>query len=181
MPEKRESLPPAKILLVGTLGSGKTTVAEHLSDRTGIPYRSIDRYREEHGDGTVAGEYRAQTAFMEACSATRPAVIEFSGCGPHAGMAAVALRESGLPVSVIWLDAPEKICLERAERRSGQVPYPLPWGDVALSISSISCDLKKTWEWVWTSGRRFRTLHLPLNGGETAEEITDKVVAFVWE
>jgi deoxyadenosine/deoxycytidine kinase len=36
---------PRKILIIGTLGSGKTTVAQRLARDTGFPYASIDDCR----------------------------------------------------------------------------------------------------------------------------------------
>jgi ATP-dependent protease HslVU (ClpYQ) ATPase subunit len=50
------NIKPRKILLIGTLGSGKTTVAQRLAQDAGFPYASIDGCRIRYGDGTVEGE-----------------------------------------------------------------------------------------------------------------------------
>ena len=55
---------PRKILLIGTLGSGKTTVAQRLARDTGFPYASIDGCRIRYGDGTVDGEERTWENFL---------------------------------------------------------------------------------------------------------------------
>ena len=55
---------PQKILLIGTLGSGKTTLAELLARDTGFPYASIDVCRIRYGDGTVSGEDSALDHFL---------------------------------------------------------------------------------------------------------------------
>jgi hypothetical protein len=77
---------PQKILLIGTMGSGKTTVAERLARDTGFLYASIDDCRVQYGDGTMAGEDLAWDHFLAICENPWPAVLEFSGCGPHAGV-----------------------------------------------------------------------------------------------
>ena len=70
---------PGKILIVGTMGSGKTMVAERLARETGSRYASIDACRVRYGDGTLAGEDAAWDHFLAACAAPTPAVLEFSG------------------------------------------------------------------------------------------------------
>lgn len=52
----RLGLSPQKILVIGTLGSGKTTLAKYLKRDTGFQYASIDECRIRFGDGTVSGE-----------------------------------------------------------------------------------------------------------------------------
>ncbi len=39
-----------KILIIGTLGTGKTTVALDLAKKTGYPYASIDKCRIQYSD-----------------------------------------------------------------------------------------------------------------------------------
>ena len=82
-PEDLKIKPP-KILLIGTLGSGKTTIAQRLARDTGLPYESIDDCRIRYGDGTVDGEDRAWENFLAACREPAPGILEFSGMGPHA-------------------------------------------------------------------------------------------------
>jgi len=61
---KELEIKPQKVLLIGTLGSGKTTLAEYLARDTGFPYASIDGCRIRYGDGTVSGEDSAWDHFL---------------------------------------------------------------------------------------------------------------------
>src|SRR5665648_909450 len=103
-----------KILIIGTLGAGKTTFAEYISKRMGIPYIGIDDCRRQVGDGTFAGEYRAWTMFIDVCSAPEASILEFSGGGPHVYAVCSALVQSGMSIYVIWLDPALDVCIRRA-------------------------------------------------------------------
>ena len=77
--KEKLTIKPQKILIIGTLGSGKTTIAELLAQDTGFPYASIDDCRIRYGDGTISGEERAGDHFLALCSASTPGILEFSG------------------------------------------------------------------------------------------------------
>ena len=80
---ERLVISPRKILLIGTMGSGKTTLAEYLARDTGFPYASIDACRIRYSNSTVEGEDSAWDHFLELCSRPAPEILEFSGGGPH--------------------------------------------------------------------------------------------------
>jgi AAA+ superfamily predicted ATPase len=77
LPEEALEIKPRKILLIGTLGSNKTTIAQQLARDTGFPYESIDECRICHGDGTVDGEERAWEHFLAECRKPAPGILEF--------------------------------------------------------------------------------------------------------
>ncbi len=77
LPEEALEIKPRKILLIGTLGSNKTTIAQQLARDTGFPYESIDGCRIRYSDGTVEGEERAWEQFLAECRKPAPGILEF--------------------------------------------------------------------------------------------------------
>jgi len=165
---KKPATSPRKILLIGTLGSGKTTVAESLSRDTGFPYASIDECRIQYGDGTASGEDCAWDHFLEDCRRPEPGILEFSGGGPHAEVVRDNLLDSTMPVSVIWLVLPLDTCTARAMHREKNVPSPFPWGPVEFSVPAIHDSIEYSWHCIWGREQRFHPVRLEF-------EITDSV------
>lgn len=147
---KTPVIAPQKILLIGTLGSGKTTLAELLSRDTGFPYASIDESRIRFGDGTMSGEDCAWDHFLEDCSRPAPGILEFSGMGPHAEDVRNALIDSAMPVLVIWLVLPPDTCITRAMQRQKNIPAPYPWGSIESSVPAMHASIEFLWDAVWS-------------------------------
>ena len=144
------TISPWKILLIGTLGSGKTTLAELLVQDTGFPYASIDECRIHFGDGTASGEDCAWDHFLEMCGSSTPAILEFSGGGPHVDEVRKNLLYSTIPVSIIWLVLPTETCLTRALQRQKNIPAPFPWGPIEYSVPAIHNSIEFAWDSVWS-------------------------------
>jgi hypothetical protein len=147
---KKPVITPRKILLIGTLGSGKTTLAEHLAQDTGFPYASIDESRIRYGDGTVEGEDLAWDHFLEDCSRPAPGILEFSGMGPHAEEVRDNLIDSAIPVSVIWVVLPLETCITRALQRQKNIPAPYSWGPIEYSVPAIHDSIGFAWDSIWS-------------------------------
>lgn len=168
---KSPVITPRKILLIGTLGSGKTALAECLSKDTGFPYGSIDEYRIRYGDGTVAGEDCAWDHFLEDCSRPGPEILEFSGMGPHAEEVLNNLVDSAMPVSVIWLVLPLETCISRAMQRHKDIPYPFPFGPVEYSVPAIHNAIEFTWDTLWSREHRFHATRQEFGTMDSVEEM----------
>lgn len=119
-----ESGTRAKVLVLGNLGAGKTTLARPLAARLGWRFASIDDCRRAHGDGSPAGELRAWAAFVAQAEGAGSLVMEFSGVGPQLPLLRLALKASGHRLGVIWVDAPIGLCRERVRCRTEGPPYP---------------------------------------------------------
>src|SRR5665648_556650 len=165
-----------KILIIGTLGAGKTTFAEYISKRMGIPYIGIDDCRRQVGDGTFAGEYRAWTMFIDVCSTPAASILEFSGGGPHVCAVQDALVQSGMPVYVIWLDLALDICIQRAYSRTQEVPAPYVWGEISKSTPQIHREVERAWMNEWAMMPEIHLLRLEMLSEMTTEEQFDALM-----
>ncbi|NJD76235.1 MAG: hypothetical protein FIB08_03960 [Candidatus Methanoperedens sp.] len=159
-----------KILVIGTLGAGKTTFSKYISNRMGLPFTGIDDCRRRFGDGTFVGEYRAWTEFIKTCGMPGGTVLEFSGGGPHVFAVRGALLNSEMPIYVVWLDPPLNICIRRASARENDVPAPYEWGDVDHSTAQIYKEVERSWEREWTVSPNIHFLHLKMMNEKSLDE-----------
>lgn len=144
-----------KILIIGTLGVGKTTLAEALSQEMGYPYASIDDCRIRYSDGTNDGEDAAWHYFLIACRDPSSGILEFSGGGPHAYEVRDALLSSGITVIIIWIDIPHYLCIERASKQEIVIPAPFVWAEIDYSVPAIHSGIKIAWERIWSAEPEF--------------------------
>lgn len=159
---------PRKILFIGTLGSGKTTLAEYLARDTGFPYASIDDCRVRYSNSTVEGEDSAWDHFLEICGRPAPGILEFSGMGPHVGEVRENLLCSTIPVLVIWLVLPLDTCITRALQRQKDIPSPFPWGPVGYSVPAIHESIECAWDGVWSREPGFHAIRQEFSGTTSA-------------
>ena len=162
---------PKKILIVGTLGSGKTTIAELLARDTGFPYASIDGCRIRYGDGTVYGEERAWDHFLEICRRAAPGILEFCGMGPRVEEVRDNLLCSTVPVSVIWLVLPLETCITRALQRQKKIPSPYRWAPVEYSAPLIHDGIDIAWEIIWSGEPHFHATRQEFSGTTSVDEM----------
>jgi adenylate kinase family enzyme len=133
-----------RVLVIGSGGSGKTTFARRLAERTGLPLIHLDAlYWRPGWDPTPAEEWRAKVA--ELLRAERWIMD-----GNYGGTLDVRLEACD---TVIFLDVPRWLCLWRVvkrqlQHRRGVRPEMAP-----------GCPERLTWEfveWIWTYPARRR-------------------------
>src|SRR5919198_4318977 len=101
---------PPKIVVVGTSGSGKTTVARELARRLGVPHVELDALF--HGPSwveTPAEEFRRRVA---AATAGEGWVVD----GNYESKLGDLVL--GRADTVVWLDVPLRVALSRVTRRT---------------------------------------------------------------
>jgi adenylate kinase family enzyme len=133
-----------RVLLIGAGGSGKTTVARRLAQRTGLPLIHLDAlYWRPEWDPTPADEWRASVAALIRRDAW---IID----GNYGGTLDARLEACD---TVVFLDLPRLVCLWRVLKRQvfhrGRARPELPPG----------CRERLSWEflaWIWTYPSRRR-------------------------
>ncbi len=112
---REPGVPPAtvpRVLLVGMMGAGKTTVGRSLAQRFGWPYLDSDEeVRRRTGrtvpeifaaDGEAAFRAEEAATLAEACSSTHPVVVSVAGGAVLDPRNREVMTASGL---VVWLRA----------------------------------------------------------------------------
>jgi shikimate kinase len=118
-----------RILLVGLMGSGKTTIGRRLSARTGWPYLDNDQLVEEVSgraapdligtEGEAALHDVEVEAFERALAAPTPVIIGLAGWLVTDEGLRARIRAAG---TVVWLRADPAILLRRARAGKGRRP-----------------------------------------------------------
>jgi shikimate kinase len=138
-----------RILLVGMMGVGKSSVGEALAARLGWPYFDSDRQVEQATGKTIpeifardgeAAFRRAETEALEAAVSTAPAVVGVAGGAVLDAGNRERIRQSGL---VVWLRA----SIETLARRVGSgVGRPLLGDDPEAALQRLYPERRPLYE-----------------------------------
>ena len=134
---------PCRVILLGMMGSGKTTLGTYLAERTGWPYHDNDALlgratgrtaRELALESTQALRDAEAHALRLAMREPEPAIVAAAAGVVLDPALRGALAEAGI---VVWLHAPPDVLAERAERGPHR-----PWleGDAAAWIAEASVE-----------------------------------------
>lgn len=72
-----------KILIIGNIGSGKTTLGKKIQELTGYKFVQIDELREKYLNNSVSGEYYSLHKFIKEIEDYENLILEFTGVGCH--------------------------------------------------------------------------------------------------
>ena len=72
-----------KILIIGNIGSGKTTLGKEIHEITGFKFVQIDELREKYLNNSVSGEYYSLHKFLKEIEENENVILEFTGVGCH--------------------------------------------------------------------------------------------------
>jgi shikimate kinase len=162
-----------RVVLVGPMGAGKSTVAELLAARWGVPVRDTDRDVEAAAGKQIA-EIFVDDGEAHFRSLERNAVLE--ALRAHEGVLALGggavldpeVREALRGHTVVFLE----VGLSDAVRRVGLgVGRPLLLGNVRSRVKQLLDERLP----VYRSVAR----HTVLTDGRTPEEVADEVVALI--
>ena len=115
--------PTRSIVLIGMMGAGKSSVGRALEKRTGLPRIDIDELIVQRAGMAIAEIFSSQgedsfrdveSAVLEEIRADDPAIVVCGGGIVLRDRNIETLKEIG---TVVWLEAPVEVLLERATRR----------------------------------------------------------------
>ncbi len=115
-----------KLILIGNIGVGKTTIANLILERyKEAEFISIDKIRKKHGDGTIEMENYCKDKFIEAIDLTAKfQIIELTGVGILGERLFKLLSNYNRPILVFYLTAPLEVLLNRAKEKIWDTPFP---------------------------------------------------------
>lgn len=138
----RKHSPRRRILLIGNIGAGKSTLGGRLAADLTWPTVAIDDARRSCGDGSAAGEVAAWAYFLKLATIPTDTIVEFSGSGPVAPLLGQHFKQSGDDVLALWLTASVATCNQRVAARGHDVPYP----DFGVPINAVVSELHQRLE-----------------------------------
>ncbi len=95
-----------KILIIGNIGSGKTTLGKKIQEITGFKFVQIDDLREKYLRNAVSEEYYCLYQFVKQIEKNKDIILEFTGAGCHKFAIKKVLELSKLKAIII-------VCLTR--------------------------------------------------------------------
>jgi dephospho-CoA kinase len=157
-----------KLILIGNVASGKSTIAKLLSEKTGWKVHGIDAYRRRYNqDATEIGERLSWQFYLEAVEKKKNLIIENSGTAQNYEL---LKHKAGKPRTVILIECPPKECIRRhnARMRQGYRLPPSPWKrPIEQGIVSIATLLELAeYDLIYDSTKM------------SAEEIVEKIIRF---
>jgi len=72
-----------KILIIGNIGSGKTTLGNKIQELKGYKFVQIDKLRKEYLKNAVSEEYYCIYQFLKAIEENENIILEFTGAECH--------------------------------------------------------------------------------------------------
>jgi shikimate kinase len=139
-----------RVLLIGMMGAGKSTVGRMLADRLGWPYFDSDEQVEAHTGHTVPeifaarGEaaFRAQEALAlaQATTGDGPAVLSVAGGAVLDAESRLRIKGAGL---VVWLRASVATLAHRVGSGQGR---PLLSGDPEANLARLLLEREPLYE-----------------------------------
>jgi adenylate kinase family enzyme len=140
-----------RILVIGSSGTGKSTLARKIAPKLGLPVIHLDQ--EYWQPGWVATEPAAWQARVERLVAREAWVMD----GNYSGTFAIRVPRAE---AMVWLDLPRHIYFRRAVWRIVQ-SYGRVRPDLAPGCPE-KVDLEFLFKWVWTYPTRSRPRTLSL-------------------
>jgi adenylate kinase family enzyme len=131
-----------KILVLGNVGSGKTTLIQALAGLYAWEVVSIDEYRRLLGDGSVKAELNTRRIFIDAISLDKNQFIECTGSGEVSDAIIARLTGSTEQIICVILDVPKTTCVARLKKRNWDIPFPIPTEKVSSFIERIDAKIR---------------------------------------
>lgn len=142
-----------RILCIGNIAAGKSTLCAALSTQINLPFFSIDECRRTYSDETPAGEANAWSQFLRLSQETMDGIFECSGGGPFVHLLRLALKSAHADLLVVYVLTPAEACRQRVHQRPVTVPYPDFGISLEATIPHVERELEKMIQTVWSRER----------------------------
>ena len=132
-----------KILIIGNIGSGKTTLGKKIQEITGYKFVQIDELREEYLEKKVSEEYYCLYEFLKAIENNNDVILEFTGAGCHKFAIKRALELTNNNIIIIHCKNRDfSLILERLKHKELNENFPFDM-DIDNHITYIKEELDK--------------------------------------
>ncbi|HEY5589564.1 MAG TPA: hypothetical protein VIK55_00975 [Paludibacter sp.] len=125
-----------KLILIGNIGAGKTTVANLILERyKEAEFISIDGIRKKYGDGTKEKETYCKEKFIQSIDfKTNFQIIELTGVGELGENLFSHLAKYKKTILIFNLIVFENELLNRIKNKKWDTPFPLEKGNIPIAI-----------------------------------------------
>lgn len=131
-----------KIIVMGNVGSGKTTLISSMLEHYQWDVVSIDDYRRSFGNGTRETELLARQNFAAGVISTCNQFVECTGFGEVSDSLFKKLQASNEPLVCLILDVPLKICRDRLALRKWDVPFTAPLDGLSRFMEKVDAKIQ---------------------------------------
>ena len=176
-----------KILIIGNIGSGKTTIATRLKKKLSSLYISIDNLRKKYGDGSFEKEYLAWSQFLKYCEHTsematnsrqKTIILEFTGAGCHKHSVKQALIKSKETTLVILIKTTIDTCISRLSMKNFDIPYPWNYIPSPTLLYQLNNELNQDENSGFWQAENIKTISLNSDSLEP-EKIVNKIISIL--
>jgi shikimate kinase len=177
-----ESL-PSRIILVGFMGAGKSTVGPLLAKRLGFTFYDADQYLEQEKGASVAEIFQAhgQSGFRAVEAETIRRLMQFPdlvlalGGGALETASTRILLQDATATRMIYLQAPAEMLLTRCDQQSGaQQAGPLPARPL---LQELRNNLSRLHEKLASREPHYEAAHLTISTANlTPEQVADRIL-----
>ena len=167
-----------KILIIGNIASGKTTLGMKISEMLDIPLVEIDKIREKYLiHGRVSEEYLCFYHFLRHAESDENIILEFTGVGCHKYAVRKALELSGHKVLVIVCRTDSlSINLQRLKSKNYSYAHPFDI-DIQKHVFFVEKELTKDLENGFWKLKNFIVIEVFMNRPDDIEKNIEKIKA----
>jgi dephospho-CoA kinase len=134
-----------KIIIIGNIGAGKSTLAELLKKHyKTVELLSIDNIRKLHGNGTIEKEKFCKDKFIKlAKNKNTIHIIELTGIGELGNRLFRVLDKKEYTILVIQLIVKKGILIDRVKDRKWDTPFPIGVEKIPIAIEYTEKQFEK--------------------------------------
>ena len=170
-----------KILLFGSIASGKTTIAEFImKEYPDFEIISIDNFRQEFGDYSMEGEKISQNKFLNAIKQSKNQIIEASGLGKLGSEIYNKLAEFNDDILLVIIHIPIDEINARIKNRHWDIPFPGKQEKLESIIQTINFGIQfGKIPMIWSELKRTTIFQIENDNLKTQNYILKTIVNFI--